>query len=109
MESSTEAFRDDAQRARVCSTLLGKTDLRGLWREAGPTERARQLFAEGLKELSSEKRTLFLMAWEIWREKTDLRFHDLRSLSRKRLYLVGSLLLAMAKGPDGVDEWLDDQ
>jgi|SRR5579862_1718988 len=101
-------FRDDVQRARVCSAILGKTDLRGLWSESGPTEQARSLLLQGAKTLTTEKRTLFLLTWEIWREKTNLSFHDLRSLSKKRLYLVGSLLVAMAKGADEVDVWLRD-
>jgi len=102
-------FRDDVQRARVCSVLLGKTDLRGLWTKLGPTEQARALLVQGAGTLTTEKRTLFLLSWEIWRERTDLSFHDLRSLSKKRLYLVGSLLAAMARGPDQVDAWLRDR
>jgi len=71
------AFRDDPQRARVCLALLGKTDLRELWTENGPTELARTLLTQGAKDFSAEKRTLFLLAWEFWRAKTDLTFHDL--------------------------------
>jgi len=100
-------FRDDRQRARVSIALLGKTELRGLWTERGPTEQARRLLAMGVKGQSAEKRILFLLAWEFWREKTDLHFSDLGSLSPKRLHLLGTLLVAMTQGPEAIDEWLE--
>jgi hypothetical protein len=102
-------FRDDFQRGRVCAVILGKTDLQELWTENGPTDHARRLLAQGVKGYSAEKRTLFLLAWEFWRTKTELKFHDLRFLSPKRLHLVGSLLMAMAKGPDSIDDWLAER
>ena len=59
-----------------------------------------------MKGLSTERRILFLLAWEFWREKTDLHFSDLGSLPPKRLHLLGTLLVAMTKGPEAIDAWL---
>lgn len=52
-----------------------------------------------------------LLAWVLWKtpnDPTKLKVSDIvGNLDNEKLALVGSLFLAMSKGPDGVDRWID--
>jgi hypothetical protein len=115
------AFRDDGQLADVCNVLCEHASLPGMWSAAhGPTEKAERLLATDCAGLSAGQRVVFLAAWELWDEdRVDASSGTLRpyaktlrlgyivcALTGKYLLPLSTLLVAMAGGPDAVDEWL---
>lgn len=99
-------LRDDHQRALVCRTLLRQVRRESLWTVAGPTEQARELFAQEGGALSAGERIILKLAWTIWGEDGGVRVEDLFRLKSDVCVRVSELIGAMAQGPDAVDAWL---
>src|SRR4030081_1961660 len=91
---------DIADRARACQILVARADLQHLWTAEGPTELAEQFLAENGGTMSSSQRSLFLMAWIVWKgpvDPTKLKVSDLLGIPvLDDLHLVGSLLVAIS-------------
>lgn len=106
-------WRDDAQRAAVCSTLLALVGLGGLWRHdfgyPGPTRRAHALLEAGGAPLSSGERVMLRLAWDVWNGAGRAVLGEtLAVLSPRLLEKVGRLLMACAQGPDQIDAWIQE-
>ena len=98
-------FRNDGQRARVCRAILAPVGLEDLWSGDGPRPESLG-YRRGDDEQGREMRLLLMIAWAIWTRSQALSLADLLDLEDERLRLVGELLGALSRGPEGVDAWL---
>lgn len=103
-------FRDDDQRLSVCRTLLRHSpEIADLWTVTGPTSEAVDLLDRDGGPLGSGERVLLLLGFAIWSGTPSLAFRDLFHLDSTRLHEVGSLLTAIALGPEQIDRWIATQ
>lgn len=107
-------FRDDRQKAACCDALLRRLDLAALWvvrpgigDTLGPTPAACELIDGGATRLSGGERAMLHLAFALWNGWEAGRMRDLLSLDAGNLEAVGSLLAAVARGPEAVDAWLE--
>lgn len=100
-------FRDDRQRAAVCRAVCAQAGLK-LWAKDGPTERAKELLAQDGGPMSTGERVMFLAAFALWNGHGKVLFADVCDrLDRPNLECLGSLLVALGRGVDAVDAWLE--
>lgn len=99
-------FRDDRQKAKVCS-ILNAFIATELWSETGPTPVAISLAERDGGGMSSGERIIFLIAWNIWTgDPVSLQFSDIFRLGADRQKMVGSFLIASSDGSESLDEWV---
>ena len=101
-------FRDTAQRVLVCRTLF---DLMGLgevlWCPEGPTENLEAWLRNYGGGLSTSQTALYEAALGIWNGSGKMPFTEiLRCFEDEHLKAFGSLLIALATGPEKVDQWI---
>ena len=105
----------DRQRALACRALLSHVGLTSLWSFEGPTDRAAELLEAGGGNLSSGEAIMLDLSWAVWngnqlKHKNGgyvMGFRDLiNRLDQSNLQVVGSLLVAIAQGPERLDEWI---
>ena len=107
----TLMFKDDLERARICSALLALIDRDALWTESGPTTAAMELHKKHGGSLSHGESVMLGVAWAMWTGENDwpLAFNEvLYTLDAKALRAVGYLIVALATGHDAIDKWLLD-
>jgi hypothetical protein len=100
-----DCFRDMQQRVDVCRALLALgVDLKGLWTNEGPTDKARAL-GEDSSHLSAGDRALLLAAFAFWSgHAVPLRVDELIGLDEAEP--ICKLLTATIYGHKAVDAWL---
>lgn len=103
-------FASDSQACRAIVALLEASalpPLRGLWTDAGPTERACKLLERGGRGMSRGEALLLRVAFDFWNGRGEAKFADvINVLDPRRLELVGSLMAAMNAGSGAVEKWL---
>lgn len=106
-------FQDDRQRAAVCRAVCELAGLDNLWdvgRVSGPTKRAKELRAPDgphTGELSHGEQLLLAFAWDLWNGRGHTVLDSfLTIVDADKLAAIGALLVAAARGPSGIDEWL---
>ncbi len=93
--------------SKVCLALLGRVRLARLWTEKGPTQEARELLDQNGGPLSSGERVVLLVAWALWNGAGNLTVAELvERLFGSHLAAIGTLLVSMSHGRDGIDDWL---
>ncbi len=101
-------FRDTKQRVLVCRTLfdfMGLGD--ALWCPEGPTENLAKWFKKFGGGLSASQAGIYDLAVGIWNSTSFMPFSEImRSFEDEHLKAVGSLLIALATGPDDIDQWI---
>ena len=99
-------FRDSAQRAMVCHTLLDRVGLSRLWTADGPAPEALAIVEAEGSPLSGGERVMFWTAWTVWANDERLPLYDLihGSLDRRGLDAVSGFLRAGAE--DRIDDWI---
>jgi hypothetical protein len=101
-------FRDTNQRVLVCRTLF---DLMGLgdtlWCPEGPTQNLEKWLTNYGGSLSVSQAGLYEVALGIWNGSGGMPFNEmLRRFEDEHLKAIGSLLIALATGPEDVDQWI---
>lgn len=103
-------FKDDVQRALICKTVLGSLGMDKFWTEHGPTELAKDIWAQKTHGVWSHgEQIIWKITWQLWNgdEDLDVPFGEmLYTLDPERLELVGTLLMAMSIGSAAMDAWL---
>jgi len=101
-------FKDTAQRTLVCKTLfdiIGLGD--ALWGQAGPQENLEKWLRAYGGSLSSSQTALFDVALGIWNDYGQMPFCELlKRFEEEHLKAVGSLMIALAAGPESIDKWI---
>lgn len=101
-------FRDDRQRASVAQAVCAQAGLEVFWTEDGPTERAKELLRQDGGPMSTGERIMFLAAWALWNGRGKVLFTDVADrLDGPNLERLGSLLVALGRGVNAVDAWLE--
>ena len=96
-------FRSIAQQARACATLcnaLPRLQRLRLWGPDGPQVR---VMPHGL---SSGEATLWRVSLAIWCADRKATMANVLALDNGNLRRVGTLLAAVADGPEAVDAWI---
>ena|ERR1035438_7659609 len=104
-------FKDDPERARICSALLSLINRGSLWTESGPTAAAMELHKRHGGSVSHGESVMLGVAWAVWTGENDwpLTFNEvLYTLDAKSLKAVGYLIVALATGHAAIDKWLLD-
>jgi hypothetical protein len=99
-------FRDGEQLARVCQAILAPVGLEELWSGDGPRPESLGYRRKDLDDQPRDRRLLLMIAWAIWSRSQALSLADLLDLEDEQLRIVGELLAALSRGPDGIDSWL---
>jgi len=101
-------FRRRAQLAEVCRVLTQDVATGELWTRSGPTAEARALSGDAASQLRATQRTMLQIAFWLWGdgERGPNLGTAVELLDRPHLHRVGSLLTAMADGPDAIDRWI---
>jgi hypothetical protein len=100
-------FANECQQARVCEALCRAVRLRGMWTDEGPSEVAVSLLKRNGGPLSAGERIMLLTAWNIWNGRGEVNLGDaVHRLDNDNLRALGSLMIAIATEPGGVNEWL---
>jgi hypothetical protein len=99
------AFRNVAQLVAVCKTLLAEVDVDGAWTDAGPSELARAYLAGKIQNLSPAQRVMLEIVWKLWCGSLDLP-EPAEALPETAGGSLLALRKAIARGPNGIDEWL---
>ena len=100
-------FRNDRQRSEVCRALLARVGMRELWGPAGPDLAAQQRLQLESPGLPRESTVLMLTCWALWDGTAIAAASDLFSLTGNNARAVGELLHEVARGPLGIDDWLE--
>lgn len=104
-------FRSDNQISEVVIALWDNSaKLRGLWTHEGPSPRARthKRSKRARKGYCSSDHVLLDLGWALWNYQSKCLFGDaLRCLDNRNLRNLGSLLVALAEGPEAIDRWLE--
>lgn len=102
-------FESDLQVARAMDALLCRAGLHGLWdpKTGRPTGRAHTLRELDGGPLSSGERALFLFTLAVWNGDGWSRSAELLRLDSGNLKAVGSLLVAIADGPQAIEAWIE--
>jgi hypothetical protein len=100
-------FASERQRARVCQALCRSVRLKGMWTDQGPSALAVNLLNRDGGPLSTGERIMFLAAWNVWSGEGSVNLGDvIHRLDNKNLRALGSLMIAVVRQPNGVDQWL---
>jgi hypothetical protein len=95
-------FRDNAQRSRVCVTLLAIAGLEHLWSDPGPAG----IFVLS-EDFSGAKRTFLRAAGTFWNGSRRLSMSDvIDHLDADHAEALCFLVMAIKHGADAVDDWL---
>jgi hypothetical protein len=100
------AFRDVAQLVQVCRTLLAEVDLVAAWTEAGPSELARAYLAGKAPNTAPQHRAMLDAVWKLWCGSLDIAIPP-PEMPPTAQGALQALKKAIARGPTGIDEWLD--
>lgn len=100
------AFRDAAQLAAVCKTLLFHADLSDAWSAAGPSDHARQYLARGGGDLQPGQLAMLRTVWTLWCGSLDISAQLVHLPEASKASLL-ALQKAMTRGPSGIDAWLN--
>ena len=98
-------FRDVAQLAEVCRTLLTIADLADAWTHVGPSEMGRSYLAMNGRGLTAPQQRILTLVWKLWSGSLDVLepSNDLPPGMRGPLMALKN---AMTRGPNGIDVWL---
>ena len=103
------SFRDDAQRALVCITLLNSLGMGLLWSEHGPTEAAIEIWEKHkFGPWSHGEQIIWGLAWALWAgdDNPAVPFGEIiYTLDATRLSLVGNLVAALGN-ESSIDDWI---
>src|SRR5579859_1861357 len=101
-------FRNDAQNALACRTLLAQAQLERLWTLEGPTYEALKLLDADGRGLSNGERIVLLAAFAFWNGRSGLKLSEiLDTLNPELTEAITSLVVAVKLGPSAVDGWLE--
>jgi hypothetical protein len=103
-------FRDDEQLARCCQALLAQGRMECLWKPDGqPTLRALQLANSEGGAQSRRDKVLLEAVFAFWKGSGGPRLCDiLETLDGETTEALCFLVLAIKRGHDDVDAWLDE-
>jgi hypothetical protein len=103
--------RSDAQLAQVCETLCRSVGLNGMWTWNGSTGKATDVNLRCFRRTpgwSHGEILLWQTAWAFWNGNKKPSLYDMTAaLDSRHLALIGTLLVAIAEGPTGIDGWLE--
>lgn len=89
----TRSEMSQAQRLRICRTLLAQADLGHLWSASGPTPEAKR--ARATRDVVPPTEQVVLdVAFAVWEERGGPTVADLLGLATHHREVVASLLLA---------------
>ena len=112
-------FREAAQRAIVCHTLMKLVRQEKLFLlpsdigldEYGPTGNAEHQFGlmqDGSCSLSAGEQTMLSLAWYFWNGYGQVRIEDIMSLEPSLVEAVGTLITAsVGRSPILIDKWIE--
>lgn len=110
------SWRDDAQRSKVASCLLGLVGRDDLWHavatlgvDPGPTPLALDFLETRGGPLSSGEAVMLRLAFDAWNGNGGVSIAEiLATLSPRLLAPVGRLLVAYAESSDAIDAWIEE-
>ncbi len=100
-------FRSDEQACKAFQAVLQTLHLEHLWtpQEPAPAALRYREYDGGL--LSSGERIILLAVFDLWDGSGNLQFRELiDSLDETRTYVLLSLVAAITRGGEAVDQWL---
>lgn len=106
-------LRDIRQRAAVCRALAALAGELHAWTPTGPTERAAELAGESVRvrieqSIAPSQHLLHRLAWDLWSQTGCTRVIELMdALDEDHLRVVAELQLAIVRGGEHVDRWLE--
>ena len=99
-------FRSEKQQCNAIQKLLRPLHLDYLWTESGPTPQACK-YLKG-NPLSSGEDILLRAAFDLWNGAGKVTLWDLQGkLDQKHAEHLLSLVIAIGRGSDAVDQWLN--
>ncbi|MBN1962569.1 MAG: hypothetical protein JW841_16680 [Deltaproteobacteria bacterium] len=99
------AFNDVAQLVAVCKTLLAEVDVSSAWTDSGPSELARAYLAGKKQDFSEPQQIMLETVWKLWCGSLDLP-EPVSTLPDSARGALVALRKAIARGPTGINEWL---
>ncbi len=100
-------FRSDSQLARACCALCRQAGIERMWTPDGPTDEAAAVLEAGGGPLSSGERVVLRVAWAFWNSAEQATVADVvYRLDSRNLRATATLMLAVARGPHAIDEWI---
>jgi len=105
-------FRDEAQTPAAIRRLLATVyrDVDRWWTDKGPTEAAVRVVTERDGPLSAGEVLMVFVAFDVWTGGGGATLSRvLAVLGNEPLAALGSLMVAIARGPEAIDAWTAQQ
>lgn len=93
-------------RDAVCKTLLDNIGRGELWHSGAPSAEARQLMTDDLAPISAEDRIVLGTVLSLSDGGAGPTFREILRGSPLQTELIGTLLVAAAKGSDALELWI---